>query len=238
MHLIPRRRMRRVLVLLLAMSGLLAVPALASAHPDLSLLKVVDHAQAAPGDLLTYTIQIQNHGTHATAGTSVVTDTLPAHTTFVSAIGRLHRRRAASSRARSRTCSPSARRSTHGHRARRRRRAGGRPRQHRRRHDAASRRPTRATTTARRRRRSRFAGLGDYVWWDQNHDGLQTAGEPGFAGVTVNLYNGSGTLVGTTTTDANGPLPLRPPAARTRPTPCASTAASTARRAGRSPASS
>ena len=23
-----------------------------------------------------------------------------------------------------------------------------------------------------------MAGLGDYVWWDQNHDGLQTAGEP------------------------------------------------------------
>ena len=68
MHLIPRRRMRRVLVLLLAMSGLLAVPALASAHSDLSLLKVVDHAQAAPGDLLTYTIQIENHGTHATRG--------------------------------------------------------------------------------------------------------------------------------------------------------------------------
>ena len=58
MHMIPRRRMRRVLVLLLAMSGLLAVPALASAHPDLSLLKVVDHAQASPGDLLTYTIHV------------------------------------------------------------------------------------------------------------------------------------------------------------------------------------
>ena len=49
-----------------------------------------------------------------------------------------------------------------------------------------------------------FAGLGDYVWWDQNHDGLQTAGEPGFAGVTVHLYDGAGTLVGTTTTDASG----------------------------------
>ena len=48
------------------------------------------------------------------------------------------------------------------------------------------------------------AGLGDFVWWDQNHDGLQTAGEPGFAGVTVHLYDSSGALVGTTTTDANG----------------------------------
>src|SRR6185295_16371752 len=49
-----------------------------------------------------------------------------------------------------------------------------------------------------------LAGLGDFVWWDQNHDGLQSAGEPGFGGVTVHLYDGSGTLVGTTTTDANG----------------------------------
>ena len=84
MHLIPRRRMRRVLVLLMALSGLLAVPALAFAHSDLSLVKVVDHAQAAPGDLLTYTIVIQNHGTHANAP-GTMTDTLPPHTTFVSA---------------------------------------------------------------------------------------------------------------------------------------------------------
>ena len=49
-----------------------------------------------------------------------------------------------------------------------------------------------------------FAGLGDFVWWDQNHDGLQGAGEPGFAGVTVHLYDAAGALVGTTTTDANG----------------------------------
>ena len=55
-----------------------------------------------------------------------------------------------------------------------------------------------ATTTV------HFAGLGDFVWWDQNHDGLQTAGEPGFGGVTVHLYDAAGTLVGTTTTDAGG----------------------------------
>ena len=84
MHLIRRRGMRRALVLLVAMSGLLAVPALALAHSDLSLVKIVDHAQAAPGDLLTYTILIENHGTHANAP-GTVTDTLPAHTTFVSA---------------------------------------------------------------------------------------------------------------------------------------------------------
>ena len=49
-----------------------------------------------------------------------------------------------------------------------------------------------------------FAGLGDFVWWDQNHDGLQGTGEPGFAGVTVHLYDSAGALVGTTTTDASG----------------------------------
>ena len=125
--------MRRVLVLLIAMGGLLAVPALALAHSDLSLVKVVDHAQAAPGDLLTYTIVIQNHGTHANAP-GTVTDTLPAHTTFVSASG------GCTAAAGVITCpiAPLAvgLRLDHGHRARRRRRAGGRSRQHRRRHGA------------------------------------------------------------------------------------------------------
>jgi uncharacterized repeat protein (TIGR01451 family) len=202
MHPIPRRSLRRVLVLLLAIGGVLAVPALASAHPDLSLVKVVNHAQAGPGDLLTYTIHIENHGTHATEGTSVVTDTLPAYTTFVSASP------GCTAVAGVVTCSianliaigasvdltvtvrvddnvpagdlvnvadvttPNELITTDNHGT--------------------------ATTTV------GFAGLGDYVWWDQNHDGLQTTGEPGFAGVTVHLYNGSGTLVGTTTTDASG----------------------------------
>src|SRR4029078_13219428 len=58
-----------------------------------------------------------------------------------------------------------------------------------------------------------LAGLGDFVWWDQNHDGLQSAGEPGFGGVTVHLYDGSGTLVGPTTTDANGFSPFQQPGA-------------------------
>ena len=202
MHLIPRRRMRHVLVLLLAMGGLLTVPALASAHPDLSLVKVVDHAQAGPGDLLTYTIHIQNHGTHATEGPSVVTDALPAHTTFVSASA------GCTAAAGVVTCTiadvipagnsvdltvtvrvddnvpagdlvnvadvttPNELNTTDNHGT--------------------------ATTTV------GFAALGDFVWWDQNHDGLQTAGEPGFAGVTVHLYDASGALVGTTTTDAGG----------------------------------
>ncbi|MFN8244266.1 MAG: SdrD B-like domain-containing protein [Ferruginibacter sp.] len=46
--------------------------------------------------------------------------------------------------------------------------------------------------------------LGDYVWFDQNGDGLQTAGEPGIAGVMVTLYNNTGTPIAYTTTDANG----------------------------------
>jgi uncharacterized repeat protein (TIGR01451 family) len=200
MHLIPRRAVRRVLVLLIAMSGLLAVPALASAHPDLSLVKVVDHAQAAPGDLLTYTIRIENHGTHANAP-GTVTDTLPAHTTFVSASA------GCTEAAGIITCpiaplavgssvsitvvvrvdadvpagnlvnvadvtAPGDRPTTNNHGE---------------------------TSTA-----VGFAGLGDYVWWDQNHDGLQGAGEPAFGGVTVHLYDGSGNLVATTATDANG----------------------------------
>ncbi|MGB1249470.1 MAG: SdrD B-like domain-containing protein [Candidatus Promineifilaceae bacterium] len=50
------------------------------------------------------------------------------------------------------------------------------------------------------------ASIGDLIWADLNSDGDATpdAGEPGLAGVTVNLYNSGGTLVGTTTTDENG----------------------------------
>ncbi|NUN10954.1 MAG: carboxypeptidase regulatory-like domain-containing protein, partial [Ignavibacteriaceae bacterium] len=48
------------------------------------------------------------------------------------------------------------------------------------------------------------ASIGDKVWLDANQNGIQDAGENGFAGVTVKLYNSSNTLVGTTTTDANG----------------------------------
>ncbi len=194
------RRMRRVLVLLFALGGLLAVPALALAHSDLSLVKIVDHAEAAPGDLLVYTIQIQNHGTHPSA-VGQVTDTLPAHTTFVSATGGCTAAGAII------TCplapvplgvtititvtvrvdadapagdlvnmadvtAPGDTPTTNNH--------------------------GQAITTV------HVAGLGDFVWWDQNHDGLQTPGEPGFAGVTVHLYDGSGALAGTTHTDASG----------------------------------
>lgn len=45
----------------------------------------------------------------------------------------------------------------------------------------------------------KLGALGDFVWNDTDADGVQDAGEPGIAGITVNLSNGA-----TTTTDANG----------------------------------
>jgi len=55
--------------------------------------------------------------------------------------------------------------------------------------------------------------IGDTVWNDLNHDGVQDPGEPGLAGVQVKLYRDDGdllfdpskdTVVGTQTTNANG----------------------------------
>ena len=49
------------------------------------------------------------------------------------------------------------------------------------------------------------ASIGDFIWNDANNDGIQDAGEPGIPGVTVNLYDDSGTtLIATTTTDTDG----------------------------------
>ena len=48
------------------------------------------------------------------------------------------------------------------------------------------------------------SSIGDYVWNDLNVNGVQDAGEPPMAGVTVNLRDLAGTVIGTTTTDANG----------------------------------
>ncbi|MFZ1452251.1 MAG: SdrD B-like domain-containing protein, partial [Ferruginibacter sp.] len=48
------------------------------------------------------------------------------------------------------------------------------------------------------------ARLGDMVWFDADNDGIQDAGEPGIAGVTVTLFNSGGTAIGTTSTDAYG----------------------------------
>lgn len=47
------------------------------------------------------------------------------------------------------------------------------------------------------------ASIGDYVWHDLNHDGIQDE-EPGIPGVVVNLYKCNGDFVDTTTTDSNG----------------------------------
>jgi hypothetical protein len=50
-----------------------------------------------------------------------------------------------------------------------------------------------------------LASLGDYVWFDANHDGIQDAEEDGIQGVPVKLYACDGTSpLATTTTDANG----------------------------------
>jgi len=48
------------------------------------------------------------------------------------------------------------------------------------------------------------ASLGNYVWLDQDKDGVQDANESGISGVTVNLYDCSNKLIATTTTDGSG----------------------------------
>ena len=48
------------------------------------------------------------------------------------------------------------------------------------------------------------ATIGDTVWSDSDGDGIQDAGEPGIAGVVVNLLRPDGTVLDTTTTDAAG----------------------------------
>jgi len=52
---------------------------------------------------------------------------------------------------------------------------------------------------------SGFASLGDFVWYDENHDGIQNINETGIAGVTVSLINpATYTVIATTTTDGSG----------------------------------
>ncbi|MEE9493216.1 MAG: ELWxxDGT repeat protein [Gammaproteobacteria bacterium] len=46
--------------------------------------------------------------------------------------------------------------------------------------------------------------MGDYVWRDDNGDGIQSPGESGLANVTVELQSCTGDLVTSTTTDGNG----------------------------------
>jgi protocatechuate 3,4-dioxygenase beta subunit len=49
-----------------------------------------------------------------------------------------------------------------------------------------------------------YAAVGDYVWQDLNGNGIQDAGEPPVAGVTVILYNSANQPVGSAVTDGNG----------------------------------
>ena len=46
--------------------------------------------------------------------------------------------------------------------------------------------------------------IGDFVWKDNNSNGIQNSGEPGICGVTVTLQNSSGSTLATTTTSSNG----------------------------------
>ncbi|PHN07243.1 hypothetical protein CRP01_06335, partial [Flavilitoribacter nigricans DSM 23189 = NBRC 102662] len=48
------------------------------------------------------------------------------------------------------------------------------------------------------------ASLGDFVWEDLDGDGIQDPGEPGVAGVTVNLKDENGNVIDNTTTAADG----------------------------------
>ena len=46
--------------------------------------------------------------------------------------------------------------------------------------------------------------IGNRIWYDVNANGIQDVTEPGILGVTVNLYNSSGDLVGSQITDVSG----------------------------------
>jgi len=49
------------------------------------------------------------------------------------------------------------------------------------------------------------ASIGDFVWNDENQNGVHDEGEPGIPGVTVNLYDSTGTeLLASTVTNADG----------------------------------
>jgi hypothetical protein len=50
----------------------------------------------------------------------------------------------------------------------------------------------------------RPASVGDYVWLDENWDGVQDPGEAGIPNVQVQLLNSNGTVIATTVTDING----------------------------------
>ena len=48
------------------------------------------------------------------------------------------------------------------------------------------------------------AAIGDLVWFDSNANGIQDGGEVGVAGVTVNLFDGTGGFVDSMLTDGKG----------------------------------
>lgn len=50
--------------------------------------------------------------------------------------------------------------------------------------------------------------VGDRVWNDLDRDGIQDSGEPGLAGVAVNVFSAFGALVGTVTSGKNGAYTL------------------------------
>ncbi|MES2848690.1 MAG: SdrD B-like domain-containing protein [Bacteroidota bacterium] len=49
-----------------------------------------------------------------------------------------------------------------------------------------------------------LATIGDYMWFDNNSDGIQDVSEPGVSGMLIKLYNNAGINVATAVTDANG----------------------------------
>jgi len=55
-------------------------------------------------------------------------------------------------------------------------------------------------------------GLGDYVWVDEDVDGIQDADEKGLEGVTVNLMDAADNIVASQTTDADGKYLFESPA--------------------------
>ena len=67
--------------------------------------------------------------------------------------------------------------------------------------DGISERQDRAQDTIIEVPLSDLGALGDYVWEDLNANGIQDEGEPGINGVTVRLYDCSGQLLASTTTD-------------------------------------
>ncbi len=49
-----------------------------------------------------------------------------------------------------------------------------------------------------------LGSIGDFVWCDENNDGVQDPTEPPLSNVTVRLFDCDGNLLSTTTTDSNG----------------------------------